>query len=469
VAWAGEARCPAAAAPAPLAPANLLQRREGSARRLAPLALCGSHSVYAARTLSPRRLGLLDVLAIGVNAIVGSGVFSLPDDMRREMGALSPLAFVLCALLLAPVAACFAELAGRTDDTGGPYVYATRAFGTTAGFVVGWSCWLNAFLSWAANTTLLVELAGAKNPLVAKLAAVSVVVVLGAINYAGVRPGSAVVKLVVAGKLLAILCFVAAGLFAFDPSRFDATLPHGMAGVGTGVYLALFPLQGFEVVPVPAGETRQPRRAVPVGLLGSLALSAVLFVVVQIVLVGSYPGLASESVTPLVDAARHLSPTLGMIVFVGSLVSIGGFTAGSALGSPRYAYAIACAGQLPRALARLHDRFQTPHVAIVVTTALTAALAVAFDYRTLVGFSNVTVVFQYAVTCLAVPILRRKDPMPDGRFKVPGGPWLIPITGAIGSVALLGGASGEEFAYAGAGILLGFLVLAAVRVREPRT
>src|SRR5690606_28451380 len=146
---------------------------------------------------------------------------------------------------------------------------------------------------------------------------------------------------VVAGKLTAILCFVAVGLTAIEPSRFDPTLPQGLAGVGTGVYLALFPLQGFEVVPVPAGETRDPRRAVPVALLGSLALSAILFVVVQAVLVGSYPGLDAESVTPLVDAARHLSPVLGTIVLVGSLVSIGGFTAGSALGSPRYAYAIA--------------------------------------------------------------------------------------------------------------------------------
>jgi APA family basic amino acid/polyamine antiporter len=410
-----------------------------------------------------RRLGLLDVLAIGVNAIVGSGVFSLPDDMRREMGALSPLAFLLCALLLAPVAACFAELSGRTDETGGPYVYATKAFGTTAGFVIGWSCWLNAFLSWAANTTLLVELAGAKSPVVAKLAAVGVVLALGAINYVGVRPGSAVVKVVVAGKLLAILCFVVAGLFAFDPGAFDTTLPRGAAGVGTGIYLALFPLQGFEVVPVPAGETKDPRRAVPVGLLGSLAISAILFVIVQTVLVGAYPRLAEDSVTPLVDAARHLSPTLGMVVFVGSLVSIGGFTAGSALGSPRYAYAIAKAGQLPAALGRMHDRFATPHVAIVVTTLLTAVLAVLFDYRTLVGFSNVTVVFQYAVTCMAVPLLRRRDPVADGRFLVPGGPWLLPLVGTFGSLALLWGASGEELAYAVGGIVLGFVVLGLVK------
>jgi len=287
-------------------------------------------------------------------------------------------------------------------------------------------------------------------------------VLLGAINYVGVKPGALVVKLVVVGKLAAIGCFIAAGIFAFDRARFGGALPHGAAGVGSGIYLALFPLQGFEVVPVPAGETRDPRRAVPIGILGSLALSAVLFVVVQVVLVGAYPNLADESVTPLVDAARYLSPRLGTIVFIGSLISIGGFTAGSALGSPRYAFAIAKRGQLPSALAREHPRFGTPHVAIVVTTLVTAVLAAIFDYRTLVGFSNVTVVFQYAATCLAVPLLRRRDPAEAGRFRVPGGAWLVPVLGAVGSLALLWGASGEELAWAAAGILLGFLVLAAV-------
>jgi APA family basic amino acid/polyamine antiporter len=421
--------------------------------------------------MSARKLGTLDVLAIGVNAIVGSGVFSLPDDMKRVMGPYSPLAFVFCALLLVPVAACFAELAGRTDETGGPYLYAARAFGRTAGFVVGWSCWLNAFLSWAANTTLFVELIGADSKVAAKLAAVGVVAVLGAINYVGVKPGAFVVKLVVAGKLAAIGCFIVAGLFAFDRARFGGAAAPGMSAVGSGIYLALFPLQGFEVVPVPAGETRDPRRSVPLGILGSLALSAVLFVIVQTILVGAYPDLAKESVTPLVDAARWISPNLGLVVFIGSLVSIGGFTAGSALGSPRYAYAIAKEGQLPAALARVHERYGTPHVAIVATTAVTAALAATFDYRSLVGFSNVTVVFQYAATCLAVPLLRRKDPAPEGRFKVPGGAWLVPILGAAGSIALLYGSSGEELAWAGAGIVAGFIVLAVVTSRStgPRT
>ena len=123
----------------------------------------GAAAIAGAR----RRLGLFDVSAIGVNAIVGSGVFALPDDVHRAMGGWSPFAFLLCAALLAPVALCFAELAGQTDETGGPYVYARRAFGPGVGFLVGWVCWANAFVSFAANATLLAELVGLRGAVAA--------------------------------------------------------------------------------------------------------------------------------------------------------------------------------------------------------------------------------------------------------------------------------------------------------------
>lgn len=404
-----------------------------------------------------RRLGLFDVLCIGVNATVGSGVFALPDDMQRAMGGWSPLAYLLCAVLLLPVALAFAELSGHFDESGGAYVYARSAFGNRAGFVVGWFCWTATFVSWAANTTLLVDLLGLHAYPWNKIVAASVILALGAVNYVGVKPGAWVVNLVVIGKLGAIACFVLAALFALDPSRLGGPLPKGLAGVGTGVYLALFPLQGFEVTPVVAGETANPRRNVPIGTMGTLLLSALLFIVVQAALVATYPRLSAESQTPLADAARHLGPRIGLIVLVGSFVSIGGFTAGSALGSPRYAEAIASHGLLPRALAKVHPRWSTPHVAIVVTTLLSAVLAFFFDYRRLVGMANVTVVIQYFATCVAVPIVRRHAP-PDSRaWRVPGG-IAIPLLGAVGSLGLFAAADKEEWVFAAAALLVGVIV-----------
>lgn len=427
----------------------------------------------ASPAASRRRLGLFDVLCIGVNATVGSGVFALPDDMQRAMGGWSPLAYLFCAILLLPVALSFAELSGRFDESGGAYVYARSAFGDRVGFVVGWFCWTATFVSWAANTTLLVELA--KPYLLAhawtaflaswplhKLLAPMVILALGAINYVGVKPGAWVVNAVVIGKLGAILCFLAVAVLALDPSRIGGALPRGLAGVGTGVYLALFPLQGFEVTPVIAGETANPKRNVPLGTMGTLLLSALLFIVVQAALVCTYPALARDSQTPLVDAARHLGRLVGAIVLVGSFVSIGGFTAGSALGSPRYAEAIAAHGLLPRPLARVHPRFATPHVAILITTAISAVLAFFFDYRRLVGMANVTVVIQYFAACVAVPILRRTMPRTRQGFQIPGGP-LIPALGALGSLALFASADREEWVFAAAALVVGGIVTVVAR------
>jgi amino acid transporter len=410
-----------------------------------------------------RRLGLFDVLCIGVNATVGSGVFALPDDMHREMGGWSPLAFLLCAVLLLPVTLCFAELAGWHDETGGPYIYARGAFGAWAGFLIGWFCWVAAFVSWAANTTVLVELLGLEGA-TNKAVCLGLVVVLGAINYVGVRPGAWVVNAATVGKVAAIFCLLAVAISAADPSRLGGALPRGVAGVGSGVYLALFPLQGFEVAPVTARETANPRRNVPLGTVGSLGFSALLFIAVQAVLVMSYPGLAEKSDTPLADAARHLGPRIGLVVLVGGLVSTGGFSAGSALGTPRYAQAIAGHGLLPAALARVHRRWETPHVAIILTTAFTAALALLFDYRRLVGMVNVTVVVQYAFTCLAVPVLRKKVPAGERTWVVPGGS-VVPYLGAAGSVALLAGAEASEFVFAGATLMVG-LAIAWVSARR---
>ncbi len=404
-----------------------------------------------------RRLSLFDVLCIGVNATVGSGVFALPDDLHRAMGGWSPFAYVLCSLLLLPVALSFAELAGRFPETGGAYVYARHAFGAQIGFLIGWYCWANTFISWAANTTLFVELCGVPAFPYGKAICAAGICALGGINYFGVKPGAFVVNAVVVGKVVAILCFIAVAVFAIDPHRFGGTLPRGVAGVGQGAYLALFPLQGFEVTSVTAGESENPRRNVPLGTMGALLLSALLFVVVQTVLVGSYPKLGEDSQTPLVDAARYLSPTLGVLVLVGSLVSIGGFTAGSALGSPRYAQAIAADKLLPVQLARVHERFATPHIAILVTTGLTAVLAIAFDYRSLIGMSNITVCVQYLAACVALPVVRRRFKDGPHGFVIPGGD-LVPVLGALGSLALFASADKEEFIFAAATLIVGVLL-----------
>lgn len=406
-----------------------------------------------------RSLSLFDVVCIGLNAIVGSGIFLLPDDLAREMGALSPLAFVLCALGLLPVALCYAEAARSVDRTGGPYVYALEAFGPVVGFGVGFMCFANSVFSFAAVAAAAASYAARiapalGGPVVLKMCAATLIVGFGALNYRGARPGSYAINLFTVAKFgvlftLVFALFPHAGSVSPEP-----TLPRGIAGVGQAAFTALFAAQGFEVVPVPAGETRNPQRDVPRAVVGSLLVASAVYVLVQTTLVLSVPNLAEPSDTPLADAAIAVVPQLGLVVLVGGLISTLGFVSGSALGTPRYLFAISADGLLPRALSAVHPRFSSPHRAIVVTCALAAALVLAFDYRALLGMSNVSVAVQYLATCCAVVSLRKRA----GRALDLRG-LFVPVAGSVVSLWIFTEASGQELLWALGSLSVGLFTL----------
>ena len=321
-----------------------------------------------------RSLGLFDVVCIGLNAIVGSGIFLLPDDLFREMGVLSPLAFLLCAVGLLPVALCFAEAASTVDRSGGPYVYAGQAFGKLTGFGVGWMCFANSAFSFAAVASAAAAYFGRLVPAFsgeATVKGVALAVILGfaVLNYLGARPGAVAVNLFTIAKFTVLVILVGSLVpeASFDVAQ--STPSRGLAGIGSATFIALFAVQGFEVVPVPAGETRAPERQIPIAVVTSLLAASVLYLLVQTVLVGSYAGLGAESDTPLADAAIAVVPALGVVVAIGGLISTLGFVSGSALGTPRYLYAAAVDGHLPAALAAEHPRYSSPHVAVIATAA----------------------------------------------------------------------------------------------------
>ncbi|HWO10249.1 MAG TPA: APC family permease, partial [Polyangiaceae bacterium] len=235
--------------------------------------------------------------------------------------------------------------------------------------------------------------------------------------------------------------------------RFDAThlgsgpLPGGIGNLGAATFIALFAAQGFEVVPVPAGETRAPERDVPFAVLSSLAVASLLYILVQLALVGSSSQLGVVSDAPLADAALAIAPALGVVIAVGGLISTLGFVSGSALGTPRYLFAVASDGHLPRWLGAIHPRYQSPHVAVAVTAALAVACVVPFDYRALIGMSNVAVAVQYLATCLAV---RKLDKLPARRSSA----W-VSWAGVAVSLWIFTEASRQELIWAGASLLVG--------------
>lgn len=388
---------------------------------------------------TPRSLGFVDVFCLGLNAIIGSGIFFFPGKLAALAGPASIAAFLLCGLLLTAVALCYAELAAMTDGSGGSYLYAREAFGEEIGFGVGLVAWATAVLSWAAVASMLAAQcgyfhAGLEGDAVRRALAAAGVAAFGALNYRGVKPGAWTVDLLTAAKLLPLAFFVLIGLPAVDFSRFSpffAPDPAASAGFyaggrpfGYAVFLALWALQGFEVAPVPAGETSNPQRDIPRAVVGSLLAATAFYCLIQAVAVGAFPGLGASLERPLVDAALHFGGRrAAAFVALGGVVSMLGFVAGAALGSPRYLSALGERSLRAFGLGAVHPRYATPSRAIAATTACAAACVLLLDFDRLVDLSNLAVVSQYLASCLALIALRARRPEAARPFRAPAGLW----------------------------------------------
>jgi amino acid transporter len=417
-----------------------------------------------------RVVGLPGLTAIAVNGVIGSGIFVLPATVAALLGPASPAAYLLAALVAALVVACFAEAGSLFDRTGGPYLYAREAFGPFVGFQVGWAFFLSRLAAGAAIANAFAAYLGYLWPAVAGgagrvLAITALLAALAAINVAGVRYAGWTVNVLTVAKLVPLVVFIAVGLLHADPDRYVLLALPDSSRLRQASLLLIFAFGGFENASVPGDESKDPKRHLPVALLAAIALTAVLYVLIQIVALSTLPGLARDP-APLASAARtFLGPAGALAIALGAVVSTAGSSSALALVGPRILYALADGGQLPMALARVHARRRTPYVSVVVFAVLAWAAALLGDFARLAAVSALARLFFSAVTCLAVPVLRHKMPEAERRFRVPGGA-LVPVAAAGLCVWLLTGVHLEQAA-AGAAALAGglFLYLVFGRVR----
>ena len=385
-----------------------------------------------------------EVVAFSLNDVVGSGVYLLPAAAALALGPASPLAVLLAGLAVALVVLCFAEAASLFDGPGGAYVYTRAAFGDFVGFEVGWMTWLARLTSVAGLTSgfaqaLTALWPGAAGGLGRAATITAVIVGLTVVNLIGVKAGARTSTILTIGKTIPLLLLVAVGVFALDAERLDPTSVPSISGFGEVALLLLFAYAGFENTPAPAGEFRNPRRDVPFALLVTIAVVTALYTSIQIVALGTVPDLG-HSATPLADSAGLLFGPFGVwLLTVGAAISILGTNNNTMLSGPRYLYALAASGRLPAPLARIHPRWHTPHVAILVQSALALPLALSGTFVELAALSAIARLATYAGTAAAVPILRRKLPATERTVRLPGGA-AIPIAALVVCVGLLASA-----------------------------
>jgi len=385
-----------------------------------------------------RGMGRWDLTAIAINTIIGTGIFILPAKAAGLIGDFSLVAIVACAVIIGLVVLCFAEVSSRFDATGGMYLYAREAFGPVIGFEAGWLYWIVRVATYAANcNAFLIYLAyfypPANEGWLRIVLICLVLLPMTAINYVGVRQSTILTNVFTVGKLLPLLIFVAVGLFFIEPANFAFAKSPTYSDFSAAVLFLIYAYVGFEAAVIPAGESKDPKRDLPFALFVALGVCTVLYILIQAVAIGTLPGLA-DSNTPLADSARGFLGNFGAgFIAVGALVSILGNLNGGFLAASRLPYAMANEQELPEAIGRIHTKFQTPHISIIITAAAILALTIYSSFFTAVTIATVTRLMVYAVTCLALPVFRRREDVDKASFRAPFG-----IAAAVLSLLLIG-------------------------------
>jgi basic amino acid/polyamine antiporter, APA family len=389
-----------------------------------------------------RAIGRWSMVALVINSIVGSGIFGLPAPVAALLGGASPLAVLMAGVAMGVVIACYAEVASQFTETGGTYLYLQHAFGRLIGLQAGWMTLLTRLTACAASVNLLVAYLGefwpqATAPAPRLIVISALVGALAVVNYRGVGAGTRVSNAAVVAKLaaLALVCLAGVVYLALHPPR--ASLPH--VGDANGwlqaMLLLFFAYGGYEAALNPSGEVRDPRRDVAFALFVALGTVTAAYATLQWIVVGVLADPA-HSQRPLADAARVvLGPPGAALIAIGALISVYGYLSANLLGVPRQLFALAERGDFPAAFAAVHPRLRTPHVSILVFAALLWAFALLGSFSWNVTLAAVARLFYYGAICVAVPVLRRRQPQ-TAAFRVPGGV-VLPVLGVVICALLL--------------------------------
>ncbi|GAP67479.1 cationic amino acid transporter [Mizugakiibacter sediminis] len=447
-----------------------------------------ANGVTLRRALTARHLVLL-----GIGAVIGAGIFVLTGQAAAvHAGPAVVLSFVIAGFACAFAGLCYAEFASMLPVSGSAYSYSYATLGEfVAWFIgwmlvleylfaastvaVGWSGYLNSVLSdfglglpsvLASAPLALVDGSFQFTGAIINLPAVLVIGAISILCYVGITQSAFVNSIVVAIKLVVILMFVGFSLRYVDPVNWHPFVPpaqgdghFGWDGVIRGASVVFFAYIGFDAVSTAAQECKNPQRDMPIGLLGSLFICTLLYIVVSAVLTGMLPYLKLNTAHP-VTTALDAYPSLRWLKDVVGIGAIAGLTSVilvMLMGQPRIFYTMANDGLLPAAFGKIHPKFQTPYVGTVIVGIVAAVLAGLLPIGVLGDLVSMGTLLAFATVCVGVLVLRRTRPDLARPFRVPA-VWLICPAGAIACLYLFGRSFVDNWKWMGAWIILGLLI-----------
>lgn len=406
-----------------------------------------------------RDIGKIGIATIAMNGVIGSGIFALPAVAIAQAGYFSPWAFILCGLLIMTVALTLARIASFFEQTGGPIVYTTQAFGRFVGFQTGLLIYVSRVAAIAASANLIVSYAVPLwAPLVdgipRALAVIAYISFATALNAAGVRAGMSVLYLISTFKLLPLVLLILIGLPDIEWARVAGAeiLPAGR--LGESMLVLMYAFIGFEFSLINAGETRDARSTIPRTLVGTVAAVSVCYALIQLVAVSVGPDLGS-SATPLVDLSRRMMGPMGALLLgIGVLFSIGGGSLTSLLTAPRLTFALARDGSMPAWLGHVNDRTHVPVNSILFCGAFSILLAVSQQFVWLATLSTFVRLLSYALCIAALPRIERTVVARPKQFRLVGGP-TIPMAAFLLTLWLISHSTAENSTIAAGIVVVG--------------
>ena len=355
-----------------------------------------------------RGLTLLGTVALIVGNMVGTSIYTLPASLAHTVGPLGIAAWLLTAVGYLFVALVYASLGVRYPRTGGPYVFAREAFGDFAGFQTVWAYWFSCVIGNAGIVTGVVGYAVGFSPALAASRglqfALAQVLLWGlcALNVVGVRASSRLQIGVMVTTVIPLLALSALTFRVFDASNLTPFAPHGWGTLAAGAALVVWGYSGVESATVPAEEVGDAERTIGRATMIGYCLATLVFLLTATAVAGALPNeVVASSARPIALAAeRALGPWAGTVIGIAAIVAGLGTLNGWILMAGRIPVAAAQDGLFFDRLARLHPRFGTPHVALVVGTAIASAMLLLFFNRSLLGVFNFIVLLAVLTTLL---------------------------------------------------------------------
>lgn len=420
-----------------------------------------------------RHLGWFQLIVIGIGAIIGAGIFVITGTAAADYaGPAILLSFIVAALICVVTGLCYAELATMIPVAGGAYAYAYVALGEFVAWTMGWLItgqylfslstvavgWSGYFRSFLRDWNIQIPTSCCMTPFhydvaagwswsgsYVDLPAVLLVLFIGLMVSIGIRAAARMNSIMVAIKLAVIVVFILVGIPHIDASNWTPFIPentgvfgeYGLSGVLRAAGLVFFAYLGFDTVATLAQDAKNPQKDLPRGILGSLGISAIAYIIIAGVLTGvvSYTQLGVAD--PMAVALNAMGPSFFWIavgVKIAILAGLASVVLVQLLGQTRIFLAVSKDGLLPMGLAKIHPATQTPLVGTLITTAIIAAMAALFPVEILGQLVSILTLFIFGFVCLAVLILRKSHPKASRSFKVP----FVPILPFIGVLICLG-------------------------------